>query len=214
MSKVTRHGIRKLTQPSDAELLTQIKQAQHSGAQDLLGAEYSAREPVTDTRIDKQEFYGAFYDDLQPEIKKLANNLSRSLLFNGQSFDRQRSNQDFVLFKKQFYANPGSQYESRTITNYNARGGIIIVNALDINIVSDSFYITIEGLEPAGGNWYNILVSDDITTGKLYLFKIYPGLNPQLGQTSNDILPRNWRVVVRYNSGQPIDFGISGSMIL
>jgi len=214
MSRTTGHGIRQLSHPSDDELLKDIKQAEHAGSQDLLGAEYSARQPVQDTRIDKQEYYGDFYDELQPEIKKLDNNLSRSLLFNGDTFDRARNNQDFVLFNKQNYVNPGTQYESRTIVNHNARGCILVVNSFDL-IFPDTFFIQVEGLEVGSGNWYIIGTGEIITGQALYVYKIYPGLNPNMGKTWNDILPRQWRVTVRFiSTASAINFGISGSLII
>lgn len=199
---------------SQQELASEIKQAYDAGADDLIAANKSVRDLGLPNRIDAEEYFGDFYDDIQPGVKNLRGTLGRTLLFNSKTYDRERNNQDVILFDKQSRTFPAFQYESPVITNFNSRGAIIIVNALDINVLTDDFNIIVEGLEPGSGNWYNILVSPSLTVSQLYIFKIYPGLNPILGFVTNDILPRNWRVVVRHNTVVAMNYGISGSQIL
>jgi len=203
--------------PSDQtakELDDEIESAKYDGSADLIASENLLINPQLPNRLDKQNEYGTFYDDIDPDIRKLEGTAAHSFLFNGKSFDRQRNNSNFVLFDKQVYDTPTLNWISPGIINYNARGAHIIINLLDINIATDALTVTIEGLEPGTGKWYNILVTPALTSASLYILKIYPGLNPIAGFVSNDILPRNWRAVVAYNAGTTINWGVSGSMIL
>lgn len=198
---------------SDSQYLEEMDQAKYAGSLDIVSAENEAKKPGVPGRVDKEDYYGDFYDSIKPDVKKLTGTLSRTILFNGDTYDRQRSNEDIIFFEKQNYNFPALQNESQKITNFNARGAIIIVDGLDVNI-GDDFYMIVEGREPGSGNWYNILLTPAMTTAKLFVYKIYPGLNPNPGFTTNDILPRSFRVVVRHVSVNPINYGISGSLIL
>lgn len=204
----------KLTAPiSEADLLDDMDQAQYSGSHDLVSAEIEANAPVLPNPVDKEDNYGDFYDSIKPDIKALKGTLSRTMSFNGDTFDRQRNNQEFILLKKISYAFPALQIESANVTNHNSRGCIILLDARDKNF-TDQFTLRVEGRDVASGEYYNILVTPLLTTNFMYVLKIYPGLNPLPGFISNDILPRTWRVTAQHTTVNPILYGVTVSMIL
>jgi len=199
---------------TESELLEQMQQATYAGSADLVGSENEVYNKKLPARLDKEDEYGSFYDSIVADIRPLKGVLSRSILFNGTSFDRQRNNQNIVLFASALRDPPGQQYESPIVTNYNARGAHIIVNGLALDVVNDQLTMIVEGLEPADGNWYNILVSPLMSVANLYVFKIYPGFNPVVGFVANDLLPRNWRVTMRHNLNTSMTYSVSASLIL
>jgi hypothetical protein len=203
-----------LTDPiSEDDLLAEMDLAKHSGSHDLVSAQIEAERQNIPNAVDKEKYYGDFYDNIQPDVKHLEGTLSRTMSFNGVTFDRQRNNQEFILLDKLSYAFPPTQIESINITNYNARGCIILLDANDKNAF-DQLTLRVEGKELASGNFYNILITPLLTTNFLYVIKIYPGLNPVAGFVSNDILPRVWRITVQHTTVTPILYGVTASMIL
>jgi hypothetical protein len=203
-----------LTDPiSEDDLLDEMDLAKHAGSHDLISAQIEAERPNIPNAVDKEKYYGDFYDNIQPDVKHLTGTLSRTMAFNGVTFDRMRNNEEFILLKKIAYAFPPTQIESLNVTNYNARGCIILLDASDKNAF-DELTLHVEGKELASGEFYNILITPLLTTNLLYVIKIYPGLNPIAGFVSNDILPRVWRITVRHTTVNPILYGVTASMIL
>lgn len=204
----------KLTQqPNDVDLRQEMRDARTSGSDDIVSAEIEAQRVNIPNEVDKEEFYGDLYDNIQPDIKFLRGTLSRTMLFNGTTFDRQRSNQDFIALQKTNYEFPPLQIESQTFVNYNSKGAIILFDASDKGAF-DRLVVNVEGRELVSGQFYNILNTPVLIANFLYVLKIYPGLNPVPGFVSNDILPRFWRITVSHITVTPILYGATAQVIL
>lgn len=204
---------------TEEELLADMDEAKFAGSQDLISAEIEANSRNLPNVVDKEEFYGDFYDDIKPDIKHLRGTLTRNMSFNGDTFDRVRNNHEIVLLKKIPYdvpilaGVPVGQIESANVINFNSRGAIILIDLTDKNAI-DTLTVSIEGKESPSGLFYNILVTPLLVANELVVLKIYPGLNPVPGFVSNDILPRVWRVTVAPTTVPPILYGISAHVIL
>jgi hypothetical protein len=200
--------------PTQDELLADMEEAQFAGSQDLISAALEANTPNSPNVIDKEKFYGDFYDSIKPDIKHLRGTLSRTMAFNGDTFDRVRNNEEIVLLKKISHDGLAvGQIESGNVINYNSRGAIILIDLTDKNAL-DALTVSVEGKETANGLFYNILITPLLVNNELVILKIYPGLNPVPGFVSNDILPRTWRVTVAHAAAPPILYGITAHVIL
>ena len=132
-----------------------------------------------------------------------------TLLFNGASYDRARSNQDLALINATAAtSNTGSGDQ----TNVNGRGLKVVLNTTAIG--TGSITVTIQGKDTASGAYYTILAGAAVTTNTTNVYSVYPGLTVAANTTANDVLPHTWRVTVTANNANPATYTVGASLIL
>ncbi|MBX6361930.1 MAG: hypothetical protein IRZ03_17865 [Acidobacterium ailaaui] len=131
-------------------------------------------------------------------------------LFNGASFDRQRGNVDGLLLIQASGAT--TTQVSQDQTNYNARGGIFVLDVT--NIGSGSITLVIQGKDPVSGKYYTILSGAAVTTNSTIVYRVYPGLTATANATANDLLPRTWRVQVTANNSNATTYTVGAILML
>lgn len=127
--------------------------------------------------------------------------------------NRLRGNENPVLI-------PGDTYTatqaSSTVTNVNARGAHIVVTIASVS--GAEITVRIQGLDPfppdTPSNWYDILVSNPITSTGTTILKVYPGINTVPNGASSDILPWQWRVLIEHADANDIEYAISANMVV
>lgn len=152
-------------------------------------------------------------DGVTPETLGLLKILARNTIFNETNYDLERGNTEQTLFS---LGARTATLNGADITNFNSRGGHFIVNVTSIT-ATPSIEIVIQGKEPVGGAYYEILRTTPITdlTGiGLYVFKIYPGIVPITGGSASDILPRVFRVRVEAADTDSVTYSIAVALIL
>jgi hypothetical protein len=109
-------------------------------------------------------------------------------IFNGTNFDRQRNNSEITVLAS---AARTADTNSPDQTNYNWRGGHIIIN---VTVLTTSVIPTIKGKDPISGTYYSLLVGSSIASTGITILKIYPGILAVANAAASDILPRTWRL--------------------
>ena len=97
-------------------------------------------------------------------------------------------------------------------TNPYGRGVKVLANVSAIG--TGSITVTVQGKEPASGQYYTILASAAIVANGQTLLSIYPGLPAVANVSANDVLPRTWRVLVTANNANPVNFVVGASVIV
>lgn len=98
-------------------------------------------------------------------------------------------------------------------TNRNARG---LVCVFDVTAVPGVDTVTpkIQGKDPASGKYYDILVAAAISAVSTVVLRIYPGLAAVGNLTANDVLPRDWRLVVTHSAASNFTYSAGGILLL
>ena len=144
--------------------------------------------------------------------------MAHGLKWNGTTWDRERCNIEGTALANQIRT--GATAESSDITNYNHRGAHFILN-YSTGGTSNLIMMRIQGKDPLGGTYYNIVstVTLSATGGAAYM--IYPGVTAAAaaavvsGGGANAVLPRTWRVqVVQSGTSLTANFGVGYSMIV
>ena len=95
--------------------------------------------------------------------------------------------------------------------NSYGRGVKVFVNTTAIG--TGSITVTIQGKDPAG-SYFTILASAPIITNVFTVLTVYPGLVAAVMLTVNDVLPRQWRIIVTANNANPASYTVSASVIV
>jgi len=158
-----------------------------------------------------------FDDDVKPKIAEHPEVLNRQLLFNGETFDRQRNNSYQVIKPKGTIYGSGSYYFPMA-KNYNWRGASFVLYYQYTSVVGTQIQFLIQGYDPASGQWHTNLLSPGLVveTAYPYTFKMYPGIATNPGYASSDILMRYWRcgVVLGGAGTTGYLFSISANLIV
>ena len=134
-----------------------------------------------------------------------------ALVFNGSSWDRLRGNTDYdTAFTS---AARTASIDSADITNYNARGLHLVIDATAVT-ATPSITVTIQGKDTHSGKYYTILASAAITAVSTTVLRVYPGLTAAANLVANDVLPRIWRVSVAAGDADSITYSVKQSLIL
>lgn len=131
-------------------------------------------------------------------------------LFNGTNFDRQRGNQDGTSILSA--SGITITMTSGDITNFNARGAVIVLNMS--NVGTGSVTLAIQGKEPISGQYYPILTGLAVTTNSVNVYRVYPGLTAVANVTANDILPRRFRAVVTANNANATTYTVACMFVI
>lgn len=151
---------------------------------------------VTDpnTGAKQQVSNTSYASDAQTPTGNAALVSNMPLLWNGQTFDRARGNEDAQASVVTVNAAPASTINSANITNWNQRGAQIGVNVTQIS-ASTTIQIAIQGLDVASGQWYTLLTSTAFGTTGFTLLTVYPGIAATANVAANAPLPRTFRIV-------------------
>lgn len=115
-----------------------------------------------------------------------------SYLFNGSSWDRERSNEEVTVLAS---SSGSTNRTSSDQTNHNAGGVLVFVNAT-LGGTTPSFDAHVEIKDPQSGTYRSILDDTGISSDGLRVYAINPGATAGTGvDASADVgLPRTWRV--------------------
>lgn len=138
-----------------------------------------------------------FDDDVKPKIAVHQEILSRAMLYNGDTYDRERSNSYQIIKARGTIYGTGIVYYPM-YKNYNWRGATFTLFYQYSSVALTQMQFMVQGFDPASSQWNTMLLSGPIIpdTSLLYTFKIYPGIATNPGFSSSDILPRFWRCAV------------------
>lgn len=150
-------------------------------------------------------------DSLDSGSRNALSVLGYNLLYddNNTDWQRQRGNSDYTLLAS----------AARTITtnspdqaNYNARGLKLVFNMS--NVGTGSVTVKIQGKDSISGTYYDLLTGAAVITNVLNVYTMYPGMTAVANVSSNDILPRVWRIVATANNANSATYSVSASVIL
>ena len=88
-----------------------------------------------------------------------------------------------------------------------ARGLHLIIGVTAI-VAAPSIVVHIQGLEINAVVFYDLLISNAITTVGTTVIKLYPGIQALPNVSANDILPDRWRVQVVHGNANSITYSI------
>lgn len=126
-------------------------------------------------------------------------------LFNGTDFSAEESNREITVLAS---AARTSTTDSANFTNISSRGAHFVINVSAL-AATPSITVTIQGRDPISGNFYDLLVSNAITTVGTTVLKVYPGITAVANGAANDILPRTYRVRVAHADADSITYSVS-----
>lgn len=131
-------------------------------------------------------------------------------LFNGTNWDRQRGCYEQTVLAS---ATRTLATDSADLTNYNARGVIVVIDVTSLNAVTPIITVTIQGKSSLGSDYYTILAAAAISTVSVTVLRIYPGLTAVANLTASDVLPRIWRASVAVADADAMDYSINAIYI-
>lgn len=131
-------------------------------------------------------------------------------LFNGSTWDRERSNTEETFLASALRT---ATVNSADFTNWNAKGLHVII---DVSVISASPSIVtfVQGKDPVSGNYYDILEGLPITTTGINIIKVFPGISAIVNASASDILPRTYRVRVEHANTDSITYSVGGALVV
>lgn len=103
-------------------------------------------------------------------------------------------------------ARTAATVNSADITNPSWRGGHIIITTSAFT--SGTYTPTIQGKDPATGNYYTILAGAAISGAGTVVMRVYPGITAVTNLAASDFLPRVWRVTLVGASTPSMTFSV------
>lgn len=85
-------------------------------------------------------------------------------------------------------------YNTIDFTNLTARGVVVVINTTVFT--AGTYTYTIQGKDPASGNYYTILASAAIAATGTVVLRVYPGLTAAANTVASDVLPKTWRILI------------------
>lgn len=102
---------------------------------------------------------------------------------------------------------------SPDIDNWEGSGVVLTIAASD-KAATPSVVFTIQGKEPATGQYYDILSSAAVTTSGLPVtLRVYPGAPDTANVSVNDALPEIWRVKAVAADSDSLTYAVTANMI-
>jgi len=97
--------------------------------------------------------------------------------------------------------------------NIGGHRGVVVF--IDCTAITDSpsVVFTIQGREPSGDEYYDILASAAVVGAGNTVLKVYPGLTAAANTVANDVLPRRWRVNCNHADADSITYSV-GAILL
>lgn len=100
-------------------------------------------------------------------------------------------------------------------TNANGRGLQLGINITAITGTSPTLTVTVQGKDPASGQYYTLLQSAALTAAAFTLLTIYPGAPSTANVSTPQVLPRTWRVLYAIGGTTPsVSATVSASVII
>lgn len=96
---------------------------------------------------------------------------------------------------------------SPDLNNNNSQNVHLLINVSAIT-ATPSVVFTIQGKEPIGGLYYDLLASPAITATGTTVLKVGPGLEPVANGAAADFLPVNWRVKAVHGDADSITYSV------
>ncbi len=84
--------------------------------------------------------------------------------------------------------------------NHNFQGVKCVYDATTVT-GSGSFTLSIQGKDAVSGKYFTLLQGAAVSTVSTNVYTVHPRITATANQASADILPRDWRVLLTYNSG-------------
>lgn len=72
----------------------------------------------------------------------------------------------------------------------------------------------IQGKDSISGNYYDLLVGEDIDSTGLTVIKIYPGIAQIEDNAARDILPKTWRVSIVHADANSMTYSVSANLVV
>jgi hypothetical protein len=133
---------------------------------------------------------------------------------NGVTWDRLRNNNDVTALSS---AARTATTSSADQTNYNARGLAVFLNVTAAS-GSGGLQVRVQGKDPVSGNYFNLNAAPTaITATGQYAYALYPGAATAAGdvqQTTQQVLPRTFRITVTHGDGSSYTYSVGYSLIL
>lgn len=130
-------------------------------------------------------------------------------LFNGFTFEPQRSNTDSNTAVGTLTAQGAGTVNTSDFINVNGRGVIIGINTTVDS--AGAYVVNIQGKDIPSGTYYTLASSASITAAGFVALQMYPGLTAT-ANIFNAPLPRTWRIQAVVTTG-PITATIGASVI-
>ena len=111
--------------------------------------------------------------------------------YNEASFDKIRNNTDVTGLAS------GARTTTQTITgkNYNGKGIFVVVDMTAIG-AGATWTVTIDNKDGVSGKFYTVLTGAAIAGNSTNTYRVYPGLTAVANLTVNDVITRDYRVVI------------------
>jgi hypothetical protein len=133
-----------------------------------------------------------------------------NMAFNAVTWDRVRNNlEGTVLASAARTSAPGAV----TLTNFNGRAVYIIVDVTAI-VASPSITVTIAGVDVVSGVAYTLLTGAALTGVGTTVYKVGAGLPNTANVSSNDYVPRTFRISVSHLDGDSITYSIGYALMM
>lgn len=101
---------------------------------------------------------------------------------------------------------------SADLTNADGRGVKVFVNVTSAG--TGSITAAVQTKDPASGVYVTLLVSAAITATGMTVLTVYPGLPATANVSANDVLPRQWRVLVTAGNANPMNYTVGATLIV
>ena len=129
---------------------------------------------------------------------------AQNQLFNGTTWDRQRSNVPGALLA-------GAARTVTTVspdqTNFNARTLKVV---LDVSAIgTGSITVTVQGKDNLSGNYYPLLTGAAVVANGTTAYDVGPGIPNVAAVSAGVVVPRYYRVQVVANNANPVTYSVS-----
>lgn len=100
---------------------------------------------------------------------------------------------------------------SPEILNQDHRGLHLIIDVTAVT-ATETVTFTIQGKDPASGEWYDILASAALGAVGTTVLRVYPGLTATANETENDFLPGSWRVSTTHSASGSFTYSVGANL--
>lgn len=138
---------------------------------------------------------------------------NRNSIYNGTTWDKQRSNVDLGTVLTQTAASAGTT--SADQTNYNGVCAVVPVNISAISGTGPTLTVTVQGKDSVSGNYYTLLASAALTTTGETVLTVCPGATVAANTAASAPLPRTWRIsTVIAGTGPSVTYTVGANTLV
>ncbi len=103
--------------------------------------------------------------------------------------------------------------ESDDQINHHAKGVLVLLDVEEVDTSNPpSLVLKIQGM--IGEEYYDILQSAAVTTKSKNVYRVHPVFEAVSNLVAQDVLPRDWRVIVTHGNAEDVTYSVSYSTIL